>query len=101
MASKFGQIKEFQPDSDFIKSYLERVQLYFDANNVAQAKHVPILLSSLGAQTYSLLSDLAAPDLPSTKSFDDISALLRAHYEPKRAERFQSQDSALNSQLLF
>ena len=91
MASKFGQIKEFQPDSDFIKSYLERVQLYFDANNVAQTKHVPILLSSLGAQTYSLLSDLAAPDLPSTKSFDDISVLLRAHYEPKRAiiaERF-------------
>ena len=66
MAAKFGHIKEFSPDSDSIKSYLERVMLYFDANSVPQAKQVPILLSSIGPPTYSLLSDLLAPDSPST-----------------------------------
>ena len=74
-----------------IKSYLERVQLYIDANVVAQVKQVAILLSSIGATTYFLLSDLMAPDAPSTKSLAEISVILRKHYEPKRAviaERF-------------
>ncbi len=91
MAAKFGRIEEFSPDSDSIKSYLERVQLYFDANSVPQAKQVPILLSSVGATTYSLLSNLTAPEAPLTKTLQEISAILRKHYEPKRAtiaERF-------------
>jgi len=36
-------------------------------------------------------SDLTAPDAPSTKSLEEISTILRKHYEPKRAiiaERF-------------
>ena len=91
MAARFGQVKEFSPDSDSIKSYLERVQLYFEANSVPQGKQVPILLSSVGATTYALLSDLTAPDAPVTKSLHEISAILHKHYEPKRvtsAERF-------------
>ena len=55
--------------------------LYFMANAVSNNKRVVILLSSIGALTYSLLSDLVALHLSSTKSF----------YEPNRAiivERF-------------
>ena len=53
--------------------------LYFAANGVEDAKKVPILL---GASTYALLSDLLAPVTPGEKSFDDISARLRNHFEP-------------------
>ena len=35
-----------------IKTYLERVQLYFTANSVADVKQVPILLSAIGSSTY-------------------------------------------------
>ena len=90
-ATYFGALKEFIPESESIKSYLERVELYFTANSVQQNKRVPILLSSIGSTTYSLLSGLVAPTLPKDKSFAEIKAVLQKHFEPKRAiiaERF-------------
>ena len=50
-----------------------------------------ILLSSIGALTYSLLNDLVVPTPPGTKSLAIISEVLHGHFEPKRAiitERF-------------
>lgn len=91
MATQYGRLQEFQPDSDSIKSYLERASLYFKANGIADNKRVPILLSSIGASTYTLLSDLVSPTAPGEKSFDDLCAALRNHFEPRRstiAERF-------------
>ena len=74
-----------------INSYLERVSLYFAANDVADGKKVPVLLSSIGAPTYAVLSNLLAPVKPSKKSFDKISTAPCSHFEPKRSvitERF-------------
>ena len=91
MATQYGQLQEFKPDSDSIKSYLERVSLYFTANDVADGKRVPVLLSSIGASTYAVLSDLLAPDKLAAKTFDEISTALSNHFEPKRSvitERF-------------
>ena len=65
MATQHGRLKEFHPESDSIKAYLERVMLYFTANAVDEARKVAVLLSSIGAPTYALLSDLVAPNLPS------------------------------------
>ena len=52
---------------------------------------VPILLSSIGSTTYSLLSDLVAPTLPKDNLFAEIKAVVQKHFEPKHAviaERF-------------
>ena len=71
--------------------YLERVKLYFTANDVAEEKQIPILLSSVGASTYALLSDLFTLNEPSSQSLADISEKLHSHFKPKRsviAERF-------------
>ena len=90
-ATQYGCLTEFLPESDSAKAYLERAQLYFTANSVPRDKQVAILLSSIGASTYSLLSDLVAPDAPSSKSLAEISTILRGHFESKRvviAERF-------------
>ena len=70
MSTTYGQLQEFQPDLDAVTSYLERVSLYFDANGIAEDKRVPILLSSIGESTYSLLNDLLAPDKLGSKPFD-------------------------------
>ena len=85
MAAHFGTIKEFRPESDTIKAYLEWVKLYFTVNDVAEEKQIPILLSSSGAPTYALLSDLFAPNEPSSRSLADISEKLCSHFEPKRS----------------
>lgn len=91
MATPYGQITAFHPESDSIKAYLERVELYFVANKVPQDVQVPIFLSCIGAPTYSLLSDLFAPAAPASKLFQVISEALQNHFEPKRvviAQRF-------------
>jgi len=85
MATHHGRLREFHPESDSIKAYLEQVSLYFAANTVEEERQVAVLLSSIGTQTYSLLRDLVAPDRPSTKSFAEIEEILRGHYEPKRS----------------
>ena len=91
MATQYGRLQEFQPETESIKAYLERADLYFMANEVNDAKKTPILLSSIGANTYALLSDLSAPATPKEKSFDEISKILKDHFEPIRSvivERF-------------
>ena len=91
MATPYGHIAAFHPELETIKTYLERVQLYFAANKVPEELQVPVLLSVIGAPTYSLLSDLLAPAAPGSKSLREISDTLRRHFEPKRvviAKRF-------------
>ena len=58
---QLGCLEEFQPEEDSIASYLERVELYFVANDTNSDKKVPVFLSAAGARTYSLLCDLLAP----------------------------------------
>ena len=90
MATQHGSLREFHPESDAIKAYLERTSLYFSANDVPDAKKVAVL-STIGSPTYSLLSDLVAPDPPGEKSLAEIVEALCRHFEPKRtviAERF-------------
>ena len=91
MAAKHGSLREFHPGTDSIKSYLKRVSLYFTANDIQVGKRVALLLSVIGDQTYTLVCDLFAPDTPSSKSLEEITAALRNHYEPTQvviAERF-------------
>ena len=89
--TKFGTLNEFNSDVETIAKYLDQVLLYFEANEVADDKRVPILLSSIGPTTYSVICDLAAPVNPKTLTMPAIAQLLKDHFEPKRliiAERF-------------
>ena len=86
-----GQMQEFDPTSDRISTYLERAEIFFQANEIAEDKRVAVL-SKIGGKIYSLLSDLLAPEKPATKSFTQLSEALKKHYEPKSViimERFQ------------
>ena len=38
-----GRLTEFNPQSDNISSYLERLELYFEANAIEDARKVPVL----------------------------------------------------------
>ena len=42
MATQYGRVQEFKPESDSIKAYLERVSHYFAANDIADGKKVPV-----------------------------------------------------------
>ena len=87
----YSKLNEFEPDNQKVSSYLERIELYFTAIDIAAEKKVVILLSVISAKTYSLLCDLLAPTNPKEKSFDALVEVLKRHFEPKPlviAERF-------------
>ena len=91
MATVIGQLPEFNPESESLTTYVERVKLFIEANGIEDARKVAVLLSVIGGKTYALLRNLLSPTDPKTKSFDEIVAELEGHYEPKPiviAERF-------------
>ncbi len=91
MATLLGKLEEFDPASDSITAYVERVQLFFDANSVAEGKQVAVFLSVLGSKTYLLLRNLLTPETPKDKTFDELVTVLKEHFEPKPliiSERF-------------
>ena len=86
-----GQMQEFDPETESITSYIERLEMFFTANDIADAKQVSVLLTVIGKTTFSLLRNLLAPELPKDKDYKDLVKALEGHYEPKPlviAERF-------------
>ena len=74
-----GQLKEFAPDNGKATEYLERVELYFIANGIADDKKVAVLLTAIGRKTYALLSRL----LSCTKPQENFCRIIQDHYQPK------------------
>ena len=89
--SSFGKLEEFSPQKETITNYLERVEIFFLANAVADEKKVPVFLSVVGGNIYAPLRSLLAPAKPQEKSFDALVAELKKQFEPRKvviAERF-------------
>ena len=86
-----GSIQEFDADAESVTAYLERVELFMDANEVTADKRVAVLLSVIGSKVYGLLRNLMEPEKPSNQTFDVLVNALKSHYDPKPvviAERF-------------
>lgn len=87
----FGKVSEFKPEEESIEAYLERVQLFIEANGVKADKKVAVLLSVIGSKTYSNVRDLVSPARPDFKSYDNLVGILKKHFNPKPlviAQRF-------------
>ena len=81
--STIGQMQEFELEKEKVSTYLERLQMFIVANNIADDKKVPVLLSVVGGKTYALLNSLLAPEKPKDKTFDQLVDVLKNHFEPK------------------
>jgi len=89
--SVLGKLEEFDAKNDTITVYIERAELFMDANNIPAEKRVLTLLSLIGKETYDTLRNLLAPSNPRTTAWEDIVSTLKTHFEPKPlviAERF-------------
>ena len=84
MAS-YGRIEEFSADKENISNYLECVEIFFQANGIADGKKVPVFLSIAGESVYALLRSLLSPVKPQEKTFDELKVELNKHFEPKRS----------------
>ncbi len=83
MATHHGAFGEFCPDEEDWIYYTEKLEQYFQANEVnAAEKQRAILLSVCGASTYQLIRDLVAPARPSTNTFQQVVQLVKEHHQP-------------------
>ena len=73
-----GQIEPFDRPT-----YVEQLEQYFQANNIANAKKVVTLLTVVGSKTYSLMRDLLTSAKPAEKSFNDIIETVKRSFEPQ------------------
>ncbi len=90
--NSIGKLEEFDETRDNWTAYIERVKQYFLANDVDDEKKVAVLLTMIEGKTYSLLRTLTSPHKPSSKSFEQIVAIVQGHLSPKPlliAERFR------------
>lgn len=81
--AKVGRIEQYEEGKEEISNYLERLEQYFAANDVANDKKVPVLLSVIGPITYAVLKNIVSPDPPSGKTFAQLKDALKGHYNPK------------------
>ena len=79
-----GKIDEFVPATGDWTQYIERMNQFFIANEICEEPgKKAILLSSGGAETYSLLRNLVATAKPSDKSYDELVRVMNEHQNSK------------------
>ena len=92
MTTPFGQLLPFKPEEETISAYLERTNIFFQANKIEEDKQkVTLFLNAVGAKMYTLLRDLLSPAGLMEQSFQQLSDALTGHFEPKPlviAERY-------------
>ncbi|KAK3738765.1 hypothetical protein RRG08_035645 [Elysia crispata] len=77
------KVDVYDSNVETFQNYAERLEQYFIANDVAEVKRAATLLSCIGAKIYQLLRSLTSPDLPSTKSYDELKA------KPKKVHQLE------------
>ncbi|XP_064476115.1 uncharacterized protein LOC135390022 [Ornithodoros turicata] len=76
---------EFRPQEESFEEYLERFQIYASVNDVKAENKAATFLNYLGTTAYKTLKNLLVPDLPATRTFDQLTAALKKHYLPSRS----------------
>ena len=92
VTSNYGKLSEYDSSKEDWQSYIERLELYFTANDIDdEEKRKAILLTSCGIECYHLFKGLTTPTKPVDKTFIELVTLMTNHENPKRnpiAERF-------------
>ena len=87
-----GFMDAYNPDTDDWSAYVERLDLFFLANEIKDDKKVAVLLTVLGTKAYSLLRTIIAPSKPAEKTYKQLVDAMKSYVEPKPiviAERFR------------
>ncbi|XP_053688497.1 uncharacterized protein LOC128737803 [Sabethes cyaneus] len=85
LQNMIGSIPEFNGSVDDWNVYQERLEQFFEVNEIADNKRVALLISVIGGDSYKTLRDLCNPVLPKNKTFDELCTLLRKQYTPQVA----------------
>ena len=76
-----GKLEAFDPRRHNFSKYVQRVQLYFKANNITGDHKKAVFLSALGYETYEILVNVFTN--PEREDFDMQVDRLTNHFHPK------------------
>ncbi|XP_049886688.1 uncharacterized protein LOC126381229 [Pectinophora gossypiella] len=87
-----GRVSEFDVKTGVWSSYVDRLDMYFTANDVKSDRKLPTLIAVMGDEAYELLVNLSSPSKPSELGYEKAVELLQQHLQPAPsalAERFK------------
>nr|XP_049461208.1 uncharacterized protein LOC125906445 [Anopheles coluzzii] len=99
----------FDPTNCKIQRWLERLQIAFKIHRVPEEDKRDYLLHYMGSTTYDVLCNKLKNDEPQTKTFEEIVAILKEHFNPnpleilenfKFANRKQRENESLSTYLM-
>lgn len=90
MATLLGKLEEFDKSKEDWTQYAERMDHFFAANEITDAaKKKSVFLAVIGPTTYTLLRNLVSPARPGDKTFAELVAALKEHFNPTPSETVQ------------
>ena len=85
-----GTVSQYQQSKETWTTYVERLNHYFIANDVAdEGKKRSILLSACGSSTYKLIRSLVEIGQLATTPYSEITKLVAGYYQPIPSEIVQ------------
>ena len=78
-----ARIPTFDEYNGDFATYYGILEEFFLKNDVPEKKKTSYLICFIGRQSYKTLKDLCRPELPSTKTFNELCHKLLAYYAPK------------------
>ena len=79
----FGSIGEFQDSREPWTQYIQRMEQFFAANDIEEAKKAPVFLATIGPKAFQTLSNLVAPRKPGEVTYNRSVELMSEFYNPK------------------
>ena len=79
----FGSVGEFVETKESWSQYVERLDQFYIANDIAEDKRKSILLSTIGPAAYHTLGNLIAPKKPSEETYQSLVEQMSKFYNPK------------------
>jgi len=78
--------ESYKPETEPFKCYRQRFENYLDMNQLLQNKELSakILLNSIGATHYNMLSALVSPKVPNELTYDELINAIETHLSPKK-----------------
>lgn len=79
----FGELPHFYGEFGDWQVFTERLEQFFEINDVPDEKKRAILITCIGDDVYKTLRDVCHPALPKEKTFDELCELLNKQFVKK------------------
>ena len=90
MATYVGKVGKFDPSKETFKSFCDRMDMFFEANDLVVLGGAAIAVADAAVAVITLVNDLLAPRSAKEVGLNEITHVLKEHYNPAPLEIAES-----------